>query len=335
MPPLRNLPIDETPVAVIDFETTGLCPGTDRVVEVAVVRIEPGQEPSLVLDTLVNPRRSMACTEIHGITDDDVKDAPEFSDIAEEFVASIAGCAVAAYNVYFDLGFLNYELSRARLGRDCPYLCLMYMRPMLNLGKRCSLADACAEYGIVGGNLHHAAGDALPGAELYRVYQGVCRERGFHTFGELSTLHNYKFCRSWELDPLPQHAVGKRGLKVARAQPAQAPNITHPERRPKHGGRGIQIEIRAEDKPDPLREYWEVLKLVIADLDVTDDELEYVERKRQDLGLSEDQVRSQHARAFASVIMQFTDDRRIDDREREKLRRLKWALHRLGWAPGE
>src|SRR5262245_14174544 len=68
MPPLAALPIADTPVAVLDFETTGLRPGPDRVVEVAVVRIDPGQPPRVVLDTLVNPGRPMACTEIHGIS---------------------------------------------------------------------------------------------------------------------------------------------------------------------------------------------------------------------------------------------------------------------------
>ena len=52
-----------------------------------------------MLDTLVNPRRAIAATEIHGITDDDVADAPEFGDIASDLVAAISDCVVAAYNV--------------------------------------------------------------------------------------------------------------------------------------------------------------------------------------------------------------------------------------------
>jgi DNA polymerase-3 subunit epsilon len=67
--------ISESPIAVFDFETTGLTPGVDRVVEISVARIDPGEEPRLVLDTLVNPMRRMGATEIHGITDADVIDA--------------------------------------------------------------------------------------------------------------------------------------------------------------------------------------------------------------------------------------------------------------------
>jgi DNA polymerase-3 subunit epsilon len=61
--------IQETPIAILDFETTGLTPGYDRVVEVCVMRCVPGQAPRIVLDTLVNPLRAVAATEIHGITD--------------------------------------------------------------------------------------------------------------------------------------------------------------------------------------------------------------------------------------------------------------------------
>ncbi len=74
--------IADTPITVVDTETTGLYPGGDRVIELAVVRIEPNAEPVLVLDTLLNPGRRVAATEIHGITDADVADAPTFADVA-------------------------------------------------------------------------------------------------------------------------------------------------------------------------------------------------------------------------------------------------------------
>ncbi len=64
--------INETPVSVIDLETTGLTPGYDRIVEVSVVRIEPGEAPRLIFDSLVNPGRPVAAIEIHGIGDRDV-----------------------------------------------------------------------------------------------------------------------------------------------------------------------------------------------------------------------------------------------------------------------
>lgn len=96
-----NRSVLEIPVAVVDLETTGLYPGGDRIVELAVVRIEPKRQPTLVLDTLVNPRRSVSGTEIHGITNSDVAGAPTFEDIAGNLVAAIAGCVLASYQCLF------------------------------------------------------------------------------------------------------------------------------------------------------------------------------------------------------------------------------------------
>jgi hypothetical protein len=305
----------------------------------------------------------MACTEIHGITDADVADAPDFAEIADDVLSAIGGCALAAYNVYFDMKFLTHELERA--GRDgmAPHFCLMYLRPMLELGPRCTLGDACQEHGISMGDQHHAAADAMPEAALYRFYQSIFRERQIRTFGDLAELRRYRFCESFEFELPPRGtrascrrlkprgaSSGLNGGRVARRDgetverrqwnvaprarqspllPAPAPGSPAPVNK-------TSIEVTfADARQAPLREYWDVLKLVIADLEVSDPELAYVRRKQRALGLEEAEIRAQHARVFASVIAQFTDDRRIDDRERDKLRRLHAALSRLGWAPGE
>ena len=52
--------IEETPIAIIDFETTGLTAGVDRVIEVSVVKLDPGGHPIPVFDTLINPMRPVA-----------------------------------------------------------------------------------------------------------------------------------------------------------------------------------------------------------------------------------------------------------------------------------
>jgi DNA polymerase III epsilon subunit-like protein len=199
--------VADTPVAVIDFETTGLTPGGDRVVEVSIVRVEPGEEPRLVLDTLVNPMRRMAATEIHGISDDDVVDAPRFFDIAGELVAALNDCVVAAYNVYFDLKFLNFELQNASVYHEPPHFCLMYMRPMLGLGSRCKLEQACRLHGIEYDNAHVAASDALASAKLLGHYLEEAASRDVHTYGDLANLKRYKFVDSFANDPFPAPAA--------------------------------------------------------------------------------------------------------------------------------
>jgi DNA polymerase-3 subunit epsilon len=180
--------LEETPIAVIDLETTGLLAGGDRVVEVSLVRINPGEEPRLLLDTLINPERPMAATEIHGIRDEDVVDAPRFRDVAGELVRGLHGAILASFNVYFDAAFLRYELSRSGIDRLPPYICLMYLRPMLSLGTRCSLDDACRAHGIDHAQSHQAASDALSAAQLWSIYLDAARRSNIRTFEELARL---------------------------------------------------------------------------------------------------------------------------------------------------
>jgi len=321
--------IEETPVAILDLETTGLNAGTDRVLEVSVARIEPGTEPKLVLDTLVNPRRGVAATEIHGITDADVADAPEFHEIAGNVVNALSDCIVAAYNVYFDMRFLDYELERSGIVHSPPRMCLMYMRPLLGLGRRCSLQDACVAHDIDHPINHVAANDVWASARLMQVYFDVMREREIRTFGELASLRSYKFFDSFRRDPLFAHVCSGlsecRRLKPRRAE-AAAPEAA--ERIPE------RLEP-AEDARTAMKTYWDALKTVICDLEISDAEFRYLKEKEHELGLRPEQVRVLHARAFGSAISQFVDDQWLDDRESRTLKRLHECLSQLGWAPGE
>lgn len=200
---VTHQPIADTPVAVIDFETTGLSPGADRVVEVSVARIDPGEAPRLVFDSLVNPDRPLAATHIHRITDADVAQAPRFQDIAGELVAAVQGCVIAAYNVYFDIKFLDFELSSVGVDHAPPHFCLMYLRPMLGLGARCNLAFACLKQRVVYTASHVAAHDALAAGQLFRRYLVEMRRQGVNTFADLATRGNYKFNASFSRDPFP------------------------------------------------------------------------------------------------------------------------------------
>jgi DNA polymerase III epsilon subunit-like protein len=195
--------IVETPISVLDFETTGLSPGPDRVVEVSVVRMEPGRAPRLVFDTLIDPGREVAATAIHGITNEDVAGAPAFDEIAGDLVRALSDSVVAAYNVYFDMRFLEYELGCSGLACSMPHFCLMYLRPMLALGDRCPLARALAEHGIAHTSAHTASGDCVASASLMERYLGAMEALDIETFGDLAGLKRYKFVQSFRRDPLP------------------------------------------------------------------------------------------------------------------------------------
>jgi DNA polymerase-3 subunit epsilon len=318
--------IDSTPVSVIDFETTGLNAGTDRVIEVSIVRVDPGSQPKLVLDTLVNPRRPVAATEIHGITDADVRDAPTFDSIAGNLVDAIAGSVVAAYNVYFDIKFLDYELRAAGLSALPPHICLMYMRPLLGLGKRCTLEDACQAHGLPYDHGHVAASDAHAAAGLLCFYRDSLKGMDVNTFGDLARLKKYKFFKSFAQGPLDSAAAQSLARSAAlksRSTPSARPVAAESATKP------------AQTAAVGLRRYWEGLKAALADLRITQDELDDLLAKKHEYGLDAEQIRALHARAFASVITQFTDDHRIDERECNLIRRVQRCLSQLGWAPGD
>ena len=315
---IRDRVIHETPIAVVDFETTGLTPGLDRVVEISVFKMEPGRSPYLAFDSLVNPLRPMAATDIHGITDADVASAPTFEDLAGDFVDALSGCAVAAYNVYFDIKFLQYELAQVGIATPVPHFCLMYMRPLLELGNRCNLQQACQQHDIDYQAAHIAAVDAHASAQLMELYLQVMTDRSIHTFNQLTKRKNYKFFQSFGHDPLPAPAALQ--LRCHNRCLSRAKDFAPPP---------VDAAGRAG------REYWDALKSVLADLEITDDEQAAIIDIRNRLQIPKEQIHMLHARAFATVIAQFIDDKWLDDKEVAKLRRLSACLSKLGWAPGE
>src|SRR3954452_24754967 len=107
----------QRPVAFIDLETTGLNLSTDRIVEIAIIKIMPGGE-RLVKRKLVNPQMPISefAFAIHGISDDMVKDAPTFKQIANEIKQFLDPCDIGGYNSNrFDIPMLIEEFLRCGL----------------------------------------------------------------------------------------------------------------------------------------------------------------------------------------------------------------------------
>lgn len=103
------------PLAVIDLETTGVNLGTDRIIEFAVVKILP-DGTRIQKRKLINPEIAIPATstDIHGITDEMVKDAPPFRQVAQELKQMLDGCDLAGYNSNrFDIPLLIEEFLRA------------------------------------------------------------------------------------------------------------------------------------------------------------------------------------------------------------------------------
>jgi DNA polymerase-3 subunit epsilon len=108
------------PIAFLDLETTGINFTTDRIIEMAIVKILPDGTQQ-IKRRLVNPQMPIppSSTEIHGITDEMVKDAPAFKQIANETRQFLENCDLAGYNSNrFDWPMLMEEFLRSGLDFD-------------------------------------------------------------------------------------------------------------------------------------------------------------------------------------------------------------------------
>lgn len=107
----------ERPLITIDLETTGVDPKLDRIVEFATVRYRP-DGGLLSKRRLVKPPMPIpiGASNVHGITDEHVKDAQPFSAFAERLAAHLSECDLAGYNlVSYDVPLLSAEFKRCNI----------------------------------------------------------------------------------------------------------------------------------------------------------------------------------------------------------------------------
>ena len=103
------------PLVFIDLETTGINLSIDRIIEIAIVKISPDGS-KLVKRKIVNPQMPIpkGASDIHGFTNEMVKDAPLFKDIANELKQFIDIADLSGYNSNrFDIPMLMEEFLRA------------------------------------------------------------------------------------------------------------------------------------------------------------------------------------------------------------------------------
>jgi DNA polymerase-3 subunit epsilon len=167
-------PWSEVEIALLDVETTGRDASLDRVVEVGIAVVRAGKIIA-EYDWLLNPEMPIpaASTEVHGISDADVKDKPTFARVAEEIVAALGSRVPAAYNALFDRAFLMAELARAgvdvsgvpALRRDVVWIDpLVWAREIQQAEKSRSLGEVAQRLGIDPGRAHRASDDAKTAA---------------------------------------------------------------------------------------------------------------------------------------------------------------------------
>ncbi|TGE14378.1 exonuclease domain-containing protein [Hymenobacter elongatus] len=155
--------------AIIDLETTGGQPAQDRITEIAIF-IHDGEKVVDQYDTLLNPGRSIPffITQLTGITDAMVRDAPKFHEVARKIVELTEGCVFVAHNVRFDYSFLKKEFADLGYNYSRKTLCTVRLSRSLIPGQPSySLGKLCQNIGIPLEGRHRAAGDAAATAILF------------------------------------------------------------------------------------------------------------------------------------------------------------------------
>ncbi|MCL2748085.1 MAG: 3'-5' exonuclease [Oscillospiraceae bacterium] len=153
---------------VIDFETTGLDPKIDEIVEFAAVRVEDG-EIGLHIAQLCQPSGPIppGATRVHGITDRMVRFAHPFSEYLSTFLDFIGQDTLVGHNLPFDFGFLQAACARAGCSFAPKKLCTLQMARRLypQLPSR-RLSAVAAHLGVKSCGYHRALGDAMATAGI-------------------------------------------------------------------------------------------------------------------------------------------------------------------------
>jgi len=155
--------------AIIDLETTGGQPTQDRITEIAIF-IHDGDKVVDQYETLLNPGRSIPffITQLTGISDEMVRDAPKFHEVARKVVEMTEGCVFVAHNVRFDYSFLKKEFGDLGYNYSRKTLCTVRLSRSLMPGQPSySLGKLCQNIGIPLNGRHRAAGDAAATAILF------------------------------------------------------------------------------------------------------------------------------------------------------------------------
>jgi len=156
---------------VLDVETTGLSPKSDRILEIALIEFTEGVISKQFVSRF-NPECPVGATEIHGITDADVINSPKFAEKSNEILDFINRRTIVAHNARFDLAFLRNELNFAGFDVSwipafCTYEASHYYFPHL---ERRKLVNCCNEAEIILSNAHSAFGDATATGLLMNYY---------------------------------------------------------------------------------------------------------------------------------------------------------------------
>ncbi len=184
-----SIPVEETEFSVLDVETTGLSARSNHVIEIGIVKVK-NLKIAGKFHSLVNPGCKIPyfITQFTGITDEDISDAPFFSELVDKIENVIGDSVISAHNLSFDNSFLKYEFFRT--GREplsnhkiCTLKLARRLYPSL---KSKSLSSVTQYLRLKNSNAHRALADAeVTARALIKMIKKLKKDEGIETLDEL------------------------------------------------------------------------------------------------------------------------------------------------------
>jgi DNA polymerase-3 subunit epsilon len=293
--------------SVLDIETTGFSPQMgDRIVEISIVNINGKGEILDSFETLVNPRRDMGASWVHGITPDMVMDAPGISDIRDEILDMIQHNVVVAHNAPFDLRFLNFELGRIvpklpEISGLCTLELSRIVVPELPSHK---LPLLCEYFDIRMLETHSAYYDSIATAELFtRLLERYLGKYGWHDFhrkyieGRLfsHTIH--------DLQPRRFEYKRSKAIQYLEAEQNRLQRML------------LRLPESYSNTALPYQQYLDILDEVLADRMITEEESEKLLQLSEEFHLARKDVLDIHEEYLRRLTRVYLLDHTLSEPE--------------------
>ncbi|MCL9782147.1 DNA polymerase III subunit epsilon [Vibrio sp. S4M6] len=210
-------------IVVLDTETTGMNTESGphylghRIIEIGAVEIVNRKLTGRHFHVYIKPDREIQpeAIKVHGITDEFLKDKPEYKQVHDEFLDFIKGAELVAHNAPFDVGFMDYEFGKlgeasGKTEQYCKITDTLAMAKKIFPGKRNNLDVLCDRYGIDNSHrtLHGALLDAEILADVYLLMTGGQTSMQFNAGAQGD---------SGAAGAIKRVAGGRKALKVLRA----------------------------------------------------------------------------------------------------------------------
>jgi DNA polymerase-3 subunit epsilon len=290
--------------AIISLETTGISPQHgDHLVELSIQTVNWNGELLDSYETLVHPGKDVEGFQIHGITDDMVKNAPLASEIVPDVLSRLNGKTLVAHDLDFAVRFLEPILngSMPKLEGICTLKLFNLVAPQSGLRR---LEQLCTYYDIDFSVRHSAKSDSLATAKLFSILKNLyAQEFELEKFVE-------NFLQIVEIENCPK----ERNIFMKRKEAKNIANI----QKTKLYDLLNRLTSSAGDSV-PVRQYLNVLDRALADRILEEKEIISLVDLATDYKLSKEQVMEIHEEYLRKLIRIYLLDEILTNAEMDDL----------------